>query len=59
MKLSTKCRTIGLFHRVKGKLKEIAGGISDNVKLEADGNIEKITGKVHEKIGRVNKVLGK
>jgi uncharacterized protein YjbJ (UPF0337 family) len=58
MKSSTKYQAIGMFHKVMGKLKEIAGELSDNVKLEAEGNIEKITGKVHEKIGQINKVLG-
>lgn len=58
MKSSTKYQTIGMFHKVKGKLKEIAGELSDNVRLQAEGNIEKITGQVHEKIGQVNKVLG-
>jgi len=44
---------------VKGKVKEIAGELSDNPKLEAEGIAEKIAGKVQEKIGQVKKVLGK
>jgi uncharacterized protein YjbJ (UPF0337 family) len=59
MKCSTKDQTEGMFHKVKGKLKEIAGELSDNPKLEAEGTGEKIAGKVQEKIGQVKKVFGK
>jgi uncharacterized protein YjbJ (UPF0337 family) len=47
------------FHEVKGKIKEVAGKLSDNLKLQAEGTVEKISGKVQEKIGQVKKVLGK
>ncbi len=59
MKSSTQDKAEGTFHQVKGKLKEIAGELSDNPKLEAEGTGEKIAGKVQEKIGQVKKVLGK
>jgi uncharacterized protein YjbJ (UPF0337 family) len=59
MKSSTKDQTEGTFHQVKGKLKEIAGELSDNPKLEAEGAAENIAGKVQEKIGQVKKVWGK
>jgi uncharacterized protein YjbJ (UPF0337 family) len=59
MKSSTKDHAEGKFHRVKGKLKEIAGDLSDNPELEAQGTVEKIAGKVQEKIGQINKVFGK
>jgi len=36
----------------------VAGEISDNPKLEAEGTGEKIVGNVQEKIGQVKKVLG-
>ena len=48
----------GTFHRMKGRLKEIAGELSDNPKLAAAGTYEKISGIVQEKIGRVKKGLG-
>jgi len=44
---------------VKGKFKEIAGDLSDNPELEAEGTGEKIAGKVQEKIGQLKKILGK
>ena len=59
MKSSTKDQAEGKFHKAKGKLKEIAGELSDNPKLEAEGTDEKIAGIVQEKIGQVRKVLGK
>jgi uncharacterized protein YjbJ (UPF0337 family) len=59
MKSSTKDKAEGTFHKLKGKVKEVAGKLSDNPKLEAEGTGEKIAGKVQEKIGQVKKVWGK
>ena len=59
MKSSTQDQAEGKFHKVKGKIKEIAGELSDNPKLEAEGTDEKIAGIVQEKIGQVKKVFGK
>ena len=59
MKTSTKDKAEGTFHEMKGKVKEVAGKITDNPKLEAEGTGEKIAGKVQAKIGQVEKVLGK
>ena len=59
MKSGTRDQAEGKFHKVKGKLKEMAGIITDDSELEAEGKAEKIIGKVQEKIGQVKKVLGK
>lgn len=59
MKSSAKDKAEGTFHEAKGKVKEIAGKLSDNPKLEAEGTGEKIAGKVQGKLGQVKKVLGK
>ena len=59
MKSSTKDQAEGTFHEVKGKVKEVAGKLSDNPDLEAEGAGEKIAGRVQGKIGQVKKVLGK
>ena len=59
MKSSTKDQVEGTFHQMKGKIKEVAGKLSDNPKLEAEGTGEDMAGKVQEKIGQVKKVLGK
>jgi uncharacterized protein YjbJ (UPF0337 family) len=59
MKSSTRDKTEGKFHEAKGKLREIAGKITDNPKLQAKGKAEKIAGNIQEKIGQFKKVLGK
>ena len=59
MKSSTKDQVEGTFHELKCKAKEVAGKLSDNPKLEAEGTGEKIAGKVQGKIGQVKKVVGK
>ena len=59
MKSSMKDKVKGTFHEAKGKVKEVAGKITDNPKLEAKGKAEKIAGKVQGKVGRVKKFLGK
>jgi uncharacterized protein YjbJ (UPF0337 family) len=59
MKSSTRDKAEGTFHEAKGKVKEVAGKLSDNPKLEAEGTGEKIAGKVQQKVGEVKKVLGK
>ncbi len=59
MKSSMKDKVEGMFHEAKGKAKEVAGKITDDPKLEAEGTSEKTAGKVQEKIGQVKKVLGK
>ena len=59
MKSSTKDQAEGKFHEAKGAIKELAGKLSDNPKLEGEGTGEKIAGKIQEKIGQINKVLGK
>ncbi len=59
MKTSTKDQVEGTFHELKGRVKEVAGKLSDNPKLESEGTGEKIAGKVQEKVGQVKKVLGK
>jgi uncharacterized protein YjbJ (UPF0337 family) len=59
MKSSTKDQAQGKLHEIKGTVKEIAGKLVDNQKLEVEGNDEKIAGKVQSKIGQVEKVLGK
>jgi uncharacterized protein YjbJ (UPF0337 family) len=58
MKASTKDQMEGKFHQVKGKIKEVAGELSDNPKLETEGVGENMAGKVQEKIGQVKKVWG-
>jgi uncharacterized protein YjbJ (UPF0337 family) len=57
MKNSTQNQVEGKFHELKGAVKELAGKLSDNPKLEGEGIGEKAAGKVQGKIGQVEKVL--
>ena len=59
MKSSTKDQAEGTFHKVKGKIKEIAGNVGMNPDLEAEGKDENRAGKIQDKIGDIEKVLGK
>jgi uncharacterized protein YjbJ (UPF0337 family) len=59
MKSGVRDEAEGKWNKVKGKVKEIAGQLSDDPNLEAEGTNEKIAGKVQEKIGQVKKVVGK
>lgn len=59
MKQSTKDKAKGKFHEVKGNVKEKVGRVTNNPDLEAEGLGEKIGRKLRQKIGRVEKVLGK
>jgi len=59
MKSSTKDKAEGKYHEVKGKIKEMAGELTDNPKLEAEGTSEKLAGKVQKKIGEVKEVFEK
>lgn len=58
MKSSTKDQAEGTLHELKGAMKNIAGILSDNPQLEAEGTDEKIAGKIQGKIGQIKKVLG-
>ena len=57
MKRSTKDKAKRKFHEVKGKVKEKIGRATNNPNLEAEGQDEKIGGKVRKKIGQVEKAL--
>ncbi len=59
MNSGAKDKVEGTFHQAKGKVKEMAGSITDNPKLKAEGTAERVAGKVQEKVGEVKKVLGK
>jgi uncharacterized protein YjbJ (UPF0337 family) len=59
MKPSIKNEIAGKVHEVKGKIKEKAGQMTNDPDLEGKGLAEKIAGKVQNKVGHVEKVLGK
>ena len=53
MKSGTRDEAEGKLHKVKGKIKEIAGKAVGNRDLEAEGKAENVDGKVQEKIGEI------
>ncbi len=59
MKSSTQDKIESNIHKIKGEIKETAGQLLDNPKLEAEGTSEKIVGKIQEKTGEIKKVFGK
>jgi uncharacterized protein YjbJ (UPF0337 family) len=58
MKQSTKDKAKGKFHEVKGKVKEKVGRAVNKPNLEAEGQGERIGGKIQKKIGEVGKIIG-
>ncbi|MBW4022515.1 MAG: CsbD family protein [Proteobacteria bacterium] len=46
-----KDRTDGIGHQVKGSVKEAAGKVTGDKKMEAEGKGEKIGGKVQNAVG--------
>jgi uncharacterized protein YjbJ (UPF0337 family) len=59
MKSSTKDKTEGKWHKVKGKIKQVAGKAVGNRRLENEGKAENVGGSVQEKIGEIKDVVGK
>ena len=59
MKPSTQDQVEGELHNVKGRAKQVAGQLTNDPDLEAEGETEEIAGKIQTKIGQVKKVLGK
>jgi len=59
MKSSTRDEAEGKLHQVTGTIKEVAGRLSDNPELEAEGKDEILSGKAQEKIAQIKKVVGK
>ena len=59
MKSGRQDEAEGKYHNLKGAVREMAGKLTDNPKLKAEGTIEKVSGKVQEKIGQVKRVFGK
>jgi uncharacterized protein YjbJ (UPF0337 family) len=52
-----KDRAKGTAHRVKGAVKEKAGKLTGDKKVQAEGKGEKVGGKVQKTVGRVMDAL--
>ena len=59
MKPSTTDQIKGTLHEMKGAAKEKVGKVTNDPDLEAEGQVEKVAGKVQKKIGQIEKVLEK
>jgi uncharacterized protein YjbJ (UPF0337 family) len=59
MKPGTDDQIEGKLHEVKGALKEKAGQVTNNPDVAAEGQAEKLGGKVQEKLGQIEKVFEK
>ena len=58
MNPSTQDRSEGKIHEVKGTVKLAVGKAIGNPDLEAEGNAEKIAGKVQGVVGRIERAVG-
>jgi uncharacterized protein YjbJ (UPF0337 family) len=59
MKASTKDQAAGKLHEMKGQAKQTAGKVTHNPDLAAEGQDEKIAGKIQKKVGQIEKVFEK
>lgn len=59
MRSSMKDQVEGNIHDLKGNVKQKAGRLTNDPRLEAKGQAEKIAGKVQKKIGQMKRVVGK
>jgi uncharacterized protein YjbJ (UPF0337 family) len=58
MKPSTKNKTKGKLHEMKGRIKVAVGKATTNRDLQVSGKAEQRAGKVQNWIGRVEKAVG-
>lgn len=59
MKASTKNEATGKLDHLKGKVKEIAGIATGQRDLQDEGKDQQLAGKAREKLGQLEKLLGK
>jgi len=59
MKPSTQDQVQGTLHEIKGKAKQKIGEVTNNPDLAAEGQSEKIAGKIQKKVGQIEKVIEK
>lgn len=56
---STKQEIEGDLHDAQGTAKEAAGKLTNDPDLESEGRIEKVAGMVQNKLGKLEKLIGK
>jgi uncharacterized protein YjbJ (UPF0337 family) len=55
---STKDKSKGKIHNVKGNLKEKVGRVANKPNLEVEGQREQVSGRIQKKIGKGEEILG-
>jgi uncharacterized protein YjbJ (UPF0337 family) len=59
MKQSTRDKTQGRYHELKGNVKQKVGKATNNPRLQAEGVGEKFAGKIQKALGTVEKAIEK
>jgi len=59
MNSSTNDQIEGTLHKIKGKIKEVAGKVANKPDLAAEGQTENLAGTIQEKVGQIEKVFEK
>ena len=57
MKSSKTDKIEGAVHEAKGKVKEVAGKVTGDSKLEGEGKADQVAGKVQNTIGGIKDTL--
>ena len=52
-----KDRVEGAGHQVKGKVKEVAGKVTGDTKLETEGAAEQVAGKIQNTVGGIKDAI--
>jgi uncharacterized protein YjbJ (UPF0337 family) len=58
MKSSTQDKAEGIAKNIAGRVKEVTGKAVGNPRLQADGQAEKVEGRIQKKVGDIKKVFG-
>jgi len=58
VKESMKDAIKGTEHELKGAVKQKVGNATNNPNLQAEGQDERVAGKIQKKVGQVEKVVG-
>ena len=59
MKPSTRDQIAGSVDEVKGKVKEKAGHLVGNTRLEDEGRSQNVAGRIQKKVGQIERVFEK
>ena len=57
MKSSIANKVEGTAHEAKGKVKEVAGKVTGDSKLEGEGKADQVSGKIQNTIGGIKDTL--